>query len=59
MEDKCTQAAELLGLHKKARQTRQREYITGNNRLVSLNLTVKQKQKLMQAEQPRVLACAA
>lgn len=35
MQDKCSQAAKLLGLHKKARQVQPREYIAGNKRLMS------------------------
>ena len=33
MQDKCAQAAELLGLHKKARQVQPKEYIVGNKRV--------------------------
>ena len=29
MQDKCAQAADLLGLHKKARQVQPRDYIAG------------------------------
>ena len=35
MQDKCAQAAELLSLHKKARQVQPREYIAGNKWLKS------------------------
>ena len=38
MQDKCAQAAELLGFHKKARQVQPREYIAGNKRLMSAGL---------------------
>ena len=45
MQDKCAQAAELLGLHKKARQVQPRVYIAGNKRVMAQDLTA---QKLLQ-----------
>ena len=59
MQDKCAQAAELLGLHKKARQVQPRGYIAGNKRAMSIDLTARKQQKLLQTEQPRDIECAA
>ncbi len=59
MQDKCSQAAELLGLHKKARQVQPREYIAGNKRVMSVDLVARKRQRLLQAEQPRTVQCAA
>jgi len=58
MQDKCAQAAELLGLHKKARQVQPREYIAGNKRVMCADLAARKQQKLLQAEQPRAIECA-
>ncbi|DBA83859.1 TPA: hypothetical protein ACH3X1_006371 [Trebouxia sp. C0004] len=55
MQDKCAQAAELLGLHKKARQVHPREYIAGNKRVMSVALTTQKQQWLLQTEQPRAI----
>ena len=55
MQDKCAQAAELLGLHEKARQVQPREYIVGNKRLMSVGLTARKQQRLLQIEQLEVL----
>ncbi|KAL3147773.1 hypothetical protein ABBQ32_002507 [Trebouxia sp. C0010 RCD-2024] len=49
MQDKCSQAAELLGLHKKARQvqpgekTARRENIPGNKRVMSVELMARKR----------------
>ena len=58
MQDKCVQAAELLGLHKKARQVQPRDYIAGNKRVMSIDLTARKHQKLLQTEQPSAIECA-
>lgn len=58
MQDKCAQAAELLGLHKKARQVQPRGDIAGNKRVMSLDLTARKQQKLLQVEQPKAIQCA-
>ena len=55
MQHKCSQAAELLGLHEKARQVQPREYIVGNERLTSVGLTARKQQRLLQIEQLEVL----
>ncbi len=58
MQNKCAQAAELLGLHKKSRQAQPREYITGNKRVMSTDLAARKRLALgQQAEQPRLTAC--
>ena len=61
MQDNCARAAELLGLHKKAKQVQPRHYIAGNKRVMSVDLTARKWQKLLelQAEQPRMIECAA
>ena len=61
MQDKCAQAAELLGLHKKARQVQPREYIAGNKRVMSVDLAARKRLALgqQQAEQPRLTECTA
>lgn len=59
MQDKCAQAAELLGLHKKARQVQPRGYIAGNKRVMSLDLTARKQQRLSRTEQPQAIECAA
>ena len=51
VQDKCAQAAELLGLHKKARQVQPREYTVGNKRRMSVGLTARKQQRLLQTEQ--------
>lgn len=51
MQDKCAQA--LLCLYKKARQVQPRHDIAGNKRVVSINLTTRKQQKLLQTEQSR------
>ena len=58
MQDKCAQAAELLGLHKKARQVQPRDYIAGNKRVMSIDLTASKQQKLLQTRAPRAIECA-
>jgi hypothetical protein len=58
MQGKCSQATELLGLHRKAREVHPREYV-GNKRVMSMDLTARKHQKLLQAEQPRAIECAA
>ena len=57
MQGKCAQAAELLGLHAKARQVQPRDYIAGNKRVMTLDLTARKQQRLG-AEQPRALECS-
>ncbi len=57
MQDRCAQAAELLGLHKKARQVQSREYIAGNKRVMSVDLTARKQQRLLQSEQPNAIEC--
>ena len=52
--DKCTQAAELLGLHKKARQVQPREHIAGNKRLMSLDLGANRRLALGQQQVSRM-----
>ena len=66
MQDKCSQAAELLGQHKKARQAQPREYIAGNKRVMSVELIARKRLALEQqqpasnaVEKPRALVCAA
>ncbi len=49
MQDKCAQAAELLGLHKKR---------PGRCSPESTSLAARKQQKLLQAEQPRAIECA-
>ena len=58
MQGKCAQAAELLGLHAKAKQVQSRDYIAGNKRVMMLDLTARKQQRL-QAEQPRAIECVA
>ncbi|KAL0036008.1 hypothetical protein WJX77_011177 [Trebouxia sp. C0004] len=53
MQDKCAQAAELLGLHKKARQVQPREYIAGNKRLMSVDLTSRSSRGCCKQNSPR------
>jgi len=57
MQDKCSQAAELLGLHKKARQVQPREYIAGNKRVMSVDLTAR-KRLAMEQQQPAMIAAS-
>ncbi|DBA95083.1 TPA: hypothetical protein ACH3X1_002596 [Trebouxia sp. C0004] len=45
LKDKCAQAAELLGLHKKARQVQPKEYIAGNKKFTSLDLVARKQQR--------------
>ncbi len=52
------QAAELIGLHTKAKQVQPRDYIAGNKRVMTLDLTARKQQRL-QAEQPRAIECTA
>ncbi len=59
MQDKCAQAAELLGLHKKARQVQPREYIDGNKRVMAVALTARKQQRLSQAAQPGLIESVA
>lgn len=58
MQDKCAQAAELLGLHKKAKQVQPRHYIAGNKRVMCIDLAAKKQQKLLQTEQSKAIQCA-
>jgi len=46
MQDKCAQAAELLGLHKRSRYIQTREYITGNKRVMSEDLAAQKRARL-------------
>lgn len=46
MQDKCAQAAQLLGLHTKARQVQPREYIAGNKRVMSVDLVAQKRARL-------------
>jgi len=57
MQDKCSQAARLLGLHKKARQVQPREYIAGNKRVMSVDLMARKRQALEQ-QQPAMIAAS-
>lgn len=59
MQDKCAQAAELLGLHKKARQVQPREYIAGNKRVMAVDLTARKQQRLSQAARPGLIESVA
>ena len=54
MQDKCAQAAELLGLHTKAKQVQPREYIAGNKRSMSADLTAR-KRLVTEQQQPALL----
>ena len=56
MQDKCAQAAELLGLHKKAKQVQPRGYIAGNKRVMSLDLAARKRLALGQ-QQPVAIEC--
>ena len=58
MQDKCAQAAELLGLHKKARQVQPRDYIAGNKRVMAQDLTAKKQQKLLEISHPKAVECS-
>lgn len=59
MQDKCAQAAELLGLHKKSKQVQPREYIAGNKRVMAVDLAARKRLALgQQAEQPLAVECA-
>jgi len=57
MQDKCAQAVELLGLHKKAKQVQPRGYIASNKRVMSEDLTA--RKRLAMAEQSLSIECAA
>lgn len=46
MQDHCAKAAELLGLHKKAKDVQSREYITGNKRVMSEDLAAQKRARL-------------
>ena len=46
MQDQCAKAAELLGLHKKAKDVQTREYITGNKRVMSDDLAAQKRARL-------------
>ena len=59
MQDKCAQAAELLGLHKRARQVQPRECIAGNKRVLAVDLAAQKQQRLLQTEQPLAIQYAA
>ena len=58
MQDKCAQAAELLGLHKKAKQVQPRGYIAGNKRVMSVDLAARKRLALGQ-QQHIAIECAA
>ena len=58
MQEKCMQAAELMGLHKKACQVQPREYITGNKRIMTQDLLAQKRQRLLQSEQAKLIECA-
>ena len=58
MQDKCAKAAELLGLHKKAKQVQPRGYIAGNKRVMSLDSAARKRLALGQ-QQPVAIECAA
>ena len=58
MQDKCAQAAELLGLHKKATQVQPRWYIAGNKRVMSVDLAARKLLALGQ-QQPVAIECTA
>ena len=49
MQDQCAKAAELLRLHKKARDVQTREYITGNKRVMSEDLAAQKRARLAAA----------
>ena len=57
MQDKCAQAAELLGLHKKAKQVQPRGYIAGNKRVMSIDLAARKRLALGQ-QQRMAIECA-
>ena len=44
-------------LDKKARQVQPRDYIAGNKRVMSIDLTARKQQRLLQPEQPRAIEC--
>ncbi|KAK9831029.1 hypothetical protein WJX74_000601 [Apatococcus lobatus] len=48
MREKCAAAAELLGLHKKAKEVVPREYIVGNKRVMSEALAADKRARLQQ-----------
>ncbi|KAK9864861.1 hypothetical protein WJX84_007949 [Apatococcus fuscideae] len=48
MREKCAAAAELLGLHKKAKEVVPREYIVGNKRVMSAALAADKRARLQQ-----------
>lgn len=54
MQDKCAQAAELLGLQV-ARQVEPREYTAGSKQLMSIDLTARKQQRLLQTGQPKAI----
>ena len=56
MQDKCVQAAELMGLHKKAKQVQPRGYIAGNKRVMSVDLAARKRLALGQ-QQPVAIEC--
>lgn len=49
MQYKCAKAAELLGLHKKARDVQTREYITGKKSVMSEDLAAQKRTRLAAA----------
>ena len=59
VQDKCAQAAELLGLHKKAKQVQPRHHIAGNKRVICIDLAAKTQQRLLQTQQLQAMQCAA
>ena len=55
MQDQCAKAAELLGLHKKARDVQTRKYITGNKRVMSQDLAAQKCARLAVAASSRLI----
>ncbi len=56
MRDNCAKAAELLGLHAKAKEKQPREYIVGNKRIMSAALAADKKARL---DQPAAIPAIA
>ncbi|KAL3158965.1 hypothetical protein ABBQ32_011363 [Trebouxia sp. C0010 RCD-2024] len=60
MQDKCAQAAALLGLHTKAKQVQPRGYIAGNKRVMSADLAARKRLVLgQQGQRPVAIECSA
>ena len=55
MQDQCAKAAELLGLHKKAKDVQTREYITGNKSVMSDDLAAQKRARLAVAASSRLI----